>query len=52
MSDFRSITLSAAEREIARYSFSSDLSIEERERLYAENKARMLSMRAAGTLNE
>jgi hypothetical protein len=51
MSD-RSITLSAAEREIARYSFSSDLSIEERERLYAENKARMLSMRAAGTLNE
>jgi hypothetical protein len=48
-----SVTLSPAEREVARTSFSDpSMSIEERERLYAKNKLLMLQRRANGTLNE
>jgi hypothetical protein len=48
-----SVTLSAAEREIARDSFSDpSMSVEDRERLYAMNKRKMLLARANGTLNE
>jgi hypothetical protein len=51
--DFRNITLSAAEREIARNSFTDpSMTNEQRERLYASNKALMLKRRAEGTLNE
>jgi len=51
--DFRNITLSPAEREIARNSFSDpNMTDAQRERLYAKNKAIMLAMRANGTLNE
>jgi hypothetical protein len=55
------ITLSPTEREIAWNSFGQikdasgnlvDLTKEQKERLYANNKARMLAMRADGTLNE
>jgi hypothetical protein len=52
MSERLNITLSPLEREIARNSFSSDQSIEERERLYATKKSLMLQMRQDGTLNE
>jgi hypothetical protein len=51
--DQRSITLSPEERLIARNSFTDpNMTNEERERLYASNKMRMLQMRANGTLNE
>jgi hypothetical protein len=47
------VTLSPAEREVARNSFSDpSMSPEDRERLYATNKRRMLIARANGTLNE
>jgi hypothetical protein len=50
---FQNITLSPEEREIARNSFSApDMSNEEKEMLFARNKARMMAMREAGTLNE
>jgi hypothetical protein len=48
-----SVTLSPAEREIARNSFSDpSMSAEEKERSYAMQKRRMLIARANGTLNE
>ncbi len=47
-----SITLTAEEREIARNSFSSDLTMEQRERLYAQNKAKLARMRADGSYPE
>jgi hypothetical protein len=59
--DFRNMTLSPAEREIARNSFGPikdasgnvrDLTNEEKEFRYAQNKALMLKRRADGTLNE
>ncbi len=50
--DMRSMTLSPEEREIARTSFSSDLSIEQREKLYAMNKAKLARMRADGVYPE
>jgi hypothetical protein len=59
--DFRSMTLSAAERAIARNSFGPirdasgnlvDMTNEEKEFRYAQNKALMLKRRADGTLNE
>jgi hypothetical protein len=53
MSEIGNITLSPAEREIARNSFAApDLTNEQKERMYAEAKHRMLAMREAGTLNE
>jgi hypothetical protein len=49
MSEERTITLSAAEREVARNSFTDpNMTNEERERLYATNKMRMLKARADG----
>lgn len=43
------ITLSPAEREIARTSFTAeDLTIEQKERLYAMNKAKLIRQRANG----
>lgn len=48
-----SMTLTAAEREIARNSFTApELTDNMRERMYAANKAKMLRMKAEGTLNE
>jgi hypothetical protein len=47
------VTLSPAEREIARKSYSApDMTDEMKERAYAMGKKRMLQMRANGTLNE
>jgi hypothetical protein len=47
------VTLSPAEREIARRSFTDpSMSDEAKERSYAMQKLRMLRMRADGTLNE
>jgi hypothetical protein len=49
--DTRQITLSAEERAVARNSFSdASMSNEERERLYAQNKARMLVAKARGEI--
>jgi hypothetical protein len=59
--EMRSVTLSAEERIIARNSFGAikgpngkmvDLTDAEKERLFAQNKAKMLRMRAQGLLNE
>ena len=61
MSQATQVTLSQAEREIAWNSFGPikdkagnlvDLTREEKERLFASNKKRMLEMRRNGTLNE
>ncbi|WP_426418478.1 hypothetical protein [Bradyrhizobium genosp. A] len=46
--DLSKVTLSAEERFVAQNSFSSDLSVAERERLYATNKARLARERAEG----
>jgi hypothetical protein len=55
------ITLTPEERAVARNSFGAikgadgkmvDLTIEQKEMMYAQNKARMLRMRANGTLND
>jgi hypothetical protein len=47
------VTLSRAEREVARNSFTDPTMTDEaKERLFAMNKLKMLRMRAAGTLNE
>jgi hypothetical protein len=48
-----SVTLSAEEREVARNSFGSvngapDLTPDQKERLYAQNKAKLARMRASG----
>jgi hypothetical protein len=51
MSELRNITLSAAEREIARNSYGGGTP-EEKEYSYALQKAKMLRMREQGTLNE
>jgi hypothetical protein len=49
----KSVTLSPAEREIARTAYSApDMTDEMREKAYAMAKMRMLRMRADGTLNE